>query len=204
MTGGAWTGSRRTLGLWAALVVALAPGCGGEVTMPPGAAGTVAGCEGGDCGGPSPGEGPPIYGEPGQTPEMRRPPTEQPPPPDPRRPPEIVDVMPPEDTAWDPNPKDDCPMCTEPGLDRIAAWARFPGEDAAAAGRMWIDGAEVPVQTRPVSMPRRPEDPDSLVAHDLYRRPLAAGLHEATVEVTSREGQVVTYTWRFTFTEPGP
>jgi hypothetical protein len=199
MTAWAWQGSWRTLGLWAAVTVALASGCGSAVDSPPGAVGTVAGCEGDDCGGPSPGEVPvpsPVEGpviHPSPTPTG-------PPPPDPRRPAEIVAVMPPEDQLFDPNP--DCLQwgCTLPSLGGISARVRFPGEDTLASGRMVIDGAEVPVAVT-TETPVPPSSADGNVGYSFTNGPLGAGPHEVTVEVTSREGQVVTYTWRFAFTD---
>jgi Bacterial Ig-like domain (group 2) len=128
-----------------------------------------------------------------------------PPPPDPRRPPEIVDVSPAEDAVVDPVVIPDCgPIpCGAPSfiLSFIQVATRFPGEDEPAAGRMWVDGREVPVEVQ-TETPVPGMFIDGYVTHRLYDHPLGAGPHEVTVEVTSREGRTVSYTWRFTLTEP--
>jgi hypothetical protein len=66
---------------------------------------------------------------------------------------------------------------------------------------MSVDGAAVPVKMRPEA-PVPGMYIDGYVDHWLRDHPLDAGPHEVTVEVTSREGRAVRYTWRFTFTEP--
>jgi hypothetical protein len=154
-------------------------------------------CEGDDCG-PI---GPVMFPSPVEGPSPVPAPT-GPPPPDPRRPPEIVGVEPFEDDVLDPY-QPACDGCGGPDFFFFAvrAQVRFPGEETFATGRMWIDGTEVPVRVT-LETPVPVMFVQGYVAHDVFDHPLDAGLHEVTVEVTSREGRAVRYSWRFTFTEP--
>jgi hypothetical protein len=75
----------------------------------------------------------------------------------------------------------------------------FPGGDTVAAGRIWVNGAEVPVSVRPEE--HRGDPVDAYVGHSLLPEGRAQGRREVTVEATSRDGRTVIYTWRFTFLE---